>query len=147
MINQWRHDVREKRGGGAMTLSFDWEDAETDLKIEATDEMSPDRLFDREWAMTLLSKVVVDLETACAVEGLTEQFSQLKDCLTADSARIQYAEVAGTLGMSEGAARVAVHRLRKRYRQMLTEEVARTLSNRDGVGEEMRALFSVLGES
>jgi RNA polymerase sigma-70 factor (ECF subfamily) len=145
MINEWKHASREKRGGGAATVSFDWQDAETGLKIEAADEMSPDRLFDREWALTLLAKVIADLEAACSAEGFGEQFTRLKSCLTADSARIAYAEVAGALDMSEGAARVAVHRLRQRYRHMLTEEVARTLSTRDAVEEEMKALFAVLG--
>jgi RNA polymerase sigma-70 factor (ECF subfamily) len=145
MINEWKHGAREKRGGGAVSVSFDWQDAETGLKIEVADAMSPDRLFDREWALTLLAKVIADLEAACNAEGLGEQFARLKPCLTADSARIPYAEVAGALAMSEGAARVAVHRLRQRYRHMLTEEVARTLSAPEAVEEEMKTLFAVLG--
>jgi RNA polymerase sigma factor (sigma-70 family) len=144
MINDWRHASREKRGGGMATLSFDWQEAETGLKLEVPDERSPDRLYDREWALALLGKVLVELEAACRGEGNAEQFEHLKPCLTADSGRIPYAGLAGQLGMSEGAARVAVHRLRKRYRQMLTAEIGRTLASPDAVGEEMEALFAAL---
>jgi RNA polymerase sigma factor (sigma-70 family) len=114
MINDWKHGVRQKRGGGISPLSFDWESAETGLKLEIADERSPDRLFDREWALALLGKVLDDLETTCRDESGERQFACLKPCLTADSSRIPYAELAGTLGMSEGAVRVAVHRLRRR---------------------------------
>ena len=145
MINEWRRDARQKRGGEAITISFDWAGAETGLKIELVDEMSPDRLFDREWALALLGKVILGLEAAWNADGMAAQFEKLKPCLTADSARIPYAELAVALGMSEGAARVAVHRLRKRYRALLTQEVARTLSSREAVEEEMRTLFAVLG--
>jgi len=143
-INEWRRGSRQKRGGDAVVLFFDWEGAETGLKMEPVDEMSPDRLFDREWALALLKKVIADLETACNEDGLGAQFEKLKPCLTADSARIPYAELATSLGMSEGAARVAVHRLRKRYRAHLTQEIARTLPSASAVEEEMRTLFAVL---
>ena len=146
MINDWKHASRDKRGGGISPLSFDWESAETGLKLEIADGRSPDRLFDREWALALLAKVLDSLETANAAEGNAAQFGKLKPCLTADSSRIPYAELAAGLGTSEGAARVAVHRLRKRYRAFLTAEIARTLSSPDAVDEEMRALFAVLAE-
>lgn len=146
MINEWKHATRQKRGGGISPLSFDWESAETGLKLEIADERSPDRLFDREWALTLLGKVLADLEAASAAEGNAVQFERLKPCLTADSARIPYEELAASLGMSEGAMRVAIHRLRKRYRALLTEQITRTLSSPDAVEGEMRALFAVLAE-
>lgn len=146
MINEWKRGTRQKRGGGVTTISFSWEDAETGLKSEPADETSPDRLFDREWALALLGKVVADLESACAEEGVASQFELLKPCLTTDSARIPYSDLADALGMTEGAARVAVHRLRKRYRRLLVQEVARTLSSDDMVEEEMRTLFAVFSE-
>jgi RNA polymerase sigma factor (sigma-70 family) len=144
MINEWKHEARLKRGGGVPSLSFDWESAETGLRHEMADGRSPDKLYDREWAMALLGKVLDDLETACREEGNGTQFEILKPCLTADSAGIPYSAMAGSLGTSEGAARVAVHRLRKRYRHLLTNEVARTLASSDGVEEEMRSLFAAL---
>jgi RNA polymerase sigma-70 factor (ECF subfamily) len=144
MINEWKRAAREKRGGGGLPLSFDWESAETGLRLEAADERSPDKLYDREWALALLGKVLGQLEASCRAEGSAAQFELLKPCLTVDSARIPYAELAARLATSEGAARVAVHRLRKRYRHLLTEEVGRTLSSPEAVEEEMRSLFAAL---
>jgi RNA polymerase sigma-70 factor (ECF subfamily) len=144
MINEWKHQTRAKRGGGQAMLSFDWQSAESGLRLEPADDQSPDKLYDREWALALLGKVLADLEAACQAEGGAAQFELLKPCLTADSARIPYAELAATLGSSEGAARVAVHRLRKRYRHLLTEEISRTLSTPSAVEEEMRSLFAAL---
>lgn len=144
MINDWRRASRDKRGGGIAPLSFDWESAESGLKPEAADERSPDRIYDREWAVTLLDKVLRDLEALARDEGGAEQFERLKPCLTADSSRIGYAAIAAELGLSEGALRVAVHRLRKRYRHLLADEIARTLSSPDAVEEEMQSLFAAL---
>jgi RNA polymerase sigma factor (sigma-70 family) len=144
MINEWKHESRLKRGGGIPTLSFDWESAETGLTPEFADSRSPDKLYDREWAMALLGKVLDDLQTTSRQEGNGTQFEILKPCLTADSAGIPYTKLAEALGTSDGAARVAVHRLRKRYRHLLTAEVARTLASPDAVEEEMRSLFAAL---
>lgn len=144
MTNDWKRASREKRGGGTAPLSLDWQSAETGLQLEPADERSPDKLYDREWALALLGKVLADLEAACRAEGGVAQFGTLKPCLTADSARIPYAEIARQLDTTEGAARVAVHRLRKRYRHLLTEEISRTLSSPDAVEEEMRSLFAAL---
>jgi RNA polymerase sigma factor (sigma-70 family) len=146
MRNDWKFQSREKRGGGVSPLSFDWEDAETGLKIEVADKRSPDREFDREWALTLLNKVLEDLQTALKTEGGASQFQTLKPCLTIDSQQIHYAELAAELSMSEGAVRVAVHRLRKRYRHLLTSEISRTLSREGNLEEEMQALFVALAE-
>ena len=144
MINDWKQATRQKRGGGNALLSFDWQSAETGLLLEIADDRSPDRLYDREWAVALLEKVLRDLETLCRDEGGAAQFEKLKFCLTADSSSIPYAEIADELGMSEGALRVAVHRLRKRYRHLLTEEITRTLSSPNAVEEEMQSLFAAL---
>jgi RNA polymerase sigma-70 factor (ECF subfamily) len=144
MINNWKREAREKRGGGTAPLSLDWQSAETGLQFESADEQSPDKLYDREWALALLGKVLADLETTCRAEGGAVQFEALKPCLTADSARIPYAVIARQLDTTEGAARVAVHRLRKRYRHLLTAEIARTLTSPNAVEEEMRSLFAAL---
>ncbi|MEI6035659.1 MAG: hypothetical protein WCS65_15440 [Verrucomicrobiae bacterium] len=85
-----------------------------------------------------------DLDSASRNEGNAAQFERLKPCLTADSSRIAYHELAAGIGLSEGAARVAVHRLRKRYRALLTDEIARTLASPDTVEEEMKSLFAAL---
>lgn len=146
MINDWKHANRLKRGGGVVTLSFDWESAETGLAPEIGHERSPDKLYDHEWALTLLGKVLKDLECFCAEEGNSAQFEALKSCLTTDSDRIPYASLAEELAMSEGALRVAVHRLRKRYRHLLTDEIARTLDGPEALEDEMQSLFAALAQ-
>lgn len=144
MVNDWKHATRQKRGGTTPPLSLDLESAESGLKLDPADHRSPDRLFDREWALALLDKVLTDLEADAEKEGNATQFAALKTCLTADSKKIPYPELAAGLGMSEGALRVAVHRLRKRYRNALESEVARTLSNPDTVEDELHSLFAAL---
>ncbi|MGJ8633695.1 MAG: RNA polymerase sigma factor [Luteolibacter sp.] len=144
MTNEWRHASRQKRGGGETPISLDWESAETGLSLDPADERSPDLLYDREWALALLAKVLAELETSCIQEGNGNQFTHLKPCLTADSSKIPYSKISEKLGIEEGALRVAVHRLRKRYRTLLTQEVSRTLSSPETVDEEMRSLFAAL---
>ena len=140
MANEWRREHRQKRGGFATHLSIDWKDAETGLSLDPADHRSPDKLYDREWAVALLEKVLDDLA------GEEEDFLRWKPFLSVNSGSIRYAEIAEGFGMTEGAARVAVHRLRKRYRHRLREEIARTLASDDLVDEEMQALFAVLSE-
>ncbi len=141
MASEWRREHRQKRGGFATHLSLDWQDAETGLKLEAEDTRSPDRLFDREWAMALLEKVLDDLERE------EPEFTRWKPYLSMSRERLPGAEIAGQFGMSEGAFRVAVHRVRKRYRKRVKEEIAGTLTEPSMVDEEMRALFSALTEN
>ena len=140
MAGEWRREHRLKRGGFATHLSFDWQDAETGLGLEAEDHRSPDRWFDREWALALLNKVLDDLQRE------EPDFASWKPFLSLSSDRISYAEAAEKLGMSEGAARVAVHRLRKRYRQRVRQEIADTLTEPSMVEDEMAALFATLTE-
>lgn len=142
LANEWHRDHRQKRGGFITHLSIDWRDAETGLGIEPEDPRSPDKLFDREWAMALLDKVLNDL----ANDEKDQDFARWKPSLSMSSDRISYTDIAAEFSMSEGAARVAVHRLRKRYRQSLRDEIARTLATDDLVEEEMRALFAALTE-
>lgn len=141
LINDWKKSQRLKRGRGETALSLDWETADTKFQVAATNEPSPDRAFDREWAVALLGKVIERLQAECAADGKAKLFEQLKIFLAAGKGEAAHAEVANALGMEEGAVRVAVHRLRKRYRQLLRDEIANTLSDPAMVDEEMRALF------
>ncbi len=142
MANEWQREHRLKRGGFATHLSIDWQDAETGLKLEPADLRSPDKLYDRDWAMALLDKVLDDLER----EENAGEFARWKPFLGMSSARISYAEIAEESGVTEGGARVAVHRLRKRYRQRLREEIGRTLADDQLVEEEIKSLFAALSE-
>jgi len=140
MANEWQRDHRLKRGGFATHLSIDWKDAETGLGLEPEDHRSPDRMYDRDWAMALLDKVLDDL----AAEEKDLDFARWKPFLSMSSAHLSYGEIAAEFGMTEGAARVAVHRLRKRYRQRLRDEIGRTLADEHLVEDEMQSLFAAL---
>ena len=107
----------------------------------AAKAISPDQEFDREWAVALLAKVIGRLELELATEGRENQFAELKNFLSAGKGDASYADAAKILIMDEGAVRVAVHRLRKRYRQLLRDEIAQTLIDPAQVEEEMRSLF------
>jgi RNA polymerase sigma factor (sigma-70 family) len=141
LANEWDKSQRQKRGGGRPPLSLDWQSADTKFQIAAANAPSPDKAFDREWALALLAKVIERLQRECAAEGKAKLFEQLKTFLMAGGGDPAQAEVAKALGLEEGAVRVAIHRLRKRYRALLRAEIAQTLSDPAMVDEEMRALF------
>jgi RNA polymerase sigma factor (sigma-70 family) len=141
LTNEWDKSQRQKRGGGSMHLSLDWQTADTKFQVAATNEPSPDQAFDREWALALLAKVIARLQNECAADGKAKLFEQLKVFLTTGSGETVQRETAKVLGLEEGAVRVAIHRLRKRYRILLREEISQTLSDSAQVDEEMRALF------
>lgn len=140
LANEWHREHRLKRGGFAPHLSIDWQQAETGLGFEPADPHSPDLLYDRDWAMALLDKVLNEL----GGEERDLDFDRWKPFLSLQSGRLAYAEIAAQFDMTEGAARVAVHRLRKRFRERLRREIARTLVNNELVDDEMRSLFSAL---
>ncbi len=146
LANEYDRASRQKRGGGLAPLSLDWQDADTRYQIDPPDQLSPDKLYDRAWAVTLLEQVINRLRAECAADGKAAVFEQLKSFLTAGKRDIPYAEAAARAGLTEGTARVAVHRLRKRYRELLRAEIAQTLSNPADLEEEMRALFRAFAD-
>src|SRR5882724_10462749 len=129
LANEWDKSQAQKRGGGVATLSLDWETADTKFQVAATNQPGPDKAFDREWALALLAKVIERLQKECAADGKAKLFEQLKSFLMAGKAESAQRDTAAALGMEEGAVRVAVHRLRKRYRQLLRDEIANTLAD------------------
>ena len=145
LANEWDKSQAQKRGGGAAHLSLDWQTADTKFQVAATNEPSPDKAFDREWALALLAKVIERLQQECAADGKAKLFEQLKIFLTAGKGALSHTDAAKKLGMDETAVRVAVHRLRKRYRQLLRDEISQTLADESQVDEEMRALFGAFG--
>jgi RNA polymerase sigma-70 factor (ECF subfamily) len=146
LANEWDKSRCQKRGGGVTPLSLDWQTADTQFQIADPTEPSPDKAFDREWAVTLLAKVIERLRAECEADGRGKQFGELKIFLTAGRGALSHAAAAKALNMDDGAVRVAVHRLRKRYRQLLRDEIAQTLANAADVDEEMRALFGAFGD-
>jgi DNA-directed RNA polymerase specialized sigma24 family protein len=146
LSNERDRATRQKRGGREKALSLDWEDAETRYQIEPADRVSPDKLYDRAWAVMLLEKVIGRLRDESAAEGKTTLFECLKPFLMIGKGAIPHAKAAADLGLNEGAARVAVHRLRRRYRQLLRDEIAQTLSDPAAVEDELRALFGAFAD-
>lgn len=142
------HDRRmaAKRGGGAAHLSLDAEEAERCYQHAAPAALQPDRLFDRQWALTVLDLALARLRAEHDTPEKSKQFEVLKGALSTDAETVPYAELGARLRMSEGAVKVAVHRLRKRYREMLKAEIADTVENPAQVAEELRSLLAAFRE-
>ncbi len=140
-----QHDRRgaQKRGGDRQLLSLDLAAGESRYHIEPTIEMTPERWFDRQWALTLLAEVMQQLEREQADSGKGRQFELLRGAL-AGEANLDYTALAAQLEITEPAVRQAVSRLRKRYRQLLRSEVAATLEEPGEVDDEIQSLFAAL---
>jgi RNA polymerase sigma-70 factor (ECF subfamily) len=145
LANEWDRQRTQKRGGGQTVVPLDAPNAESRYRLEPADAMTPEKLFERRWALTVLDKVLVRLQAEFLVlheDGTA--FDGLKQFLTAGGERAGYAEVAAKLGMTEGALRVAVHRLRRRYRQLLRDEIAQTVASPEEIDDEIHYLLSCL---
>ena len=144
LANHWDKVNRQKRGGGKVVLSLDWKSADERFHLDPADPANPDRLFDREWALALLEQVVTRLRTECVADGREHLFEQVRGYLMVGEDVIPYELAAQHLGVTEGAVRVAVHRLRKRYRELLKAEIAQTVNDPSQVQEELRSLQAAL---
>jgi RNA polymerase sigma-70 factor (ECF subfamily) len=133
-----------KRGGGRAPLSIDASAADTRYAGEPSHAETPERLYERAWAKALLARTLERLEADYAARGKRELFEALKGVLAGGDAGATYAEIGRTLGLSEGAVKVAVYRLRARYRAELWREVAETLADPAEVEDELRRLFQAL---
>lgn len=139
LANEWEKRKAQKRGGNATSFSLDWETADTKFQVADANVVSPDLAFDREWAVALLDRVIEELRKEYQAGKREVLFDRLKVFLMPGEVTLK--EAARDLKMEEGAARVAVHRLRKRYRALLRLEIEKTLRDSSMVDEEMRALF------
>ena len=135
----------KKRGGGRKALSLDFDSAESQYALEPRDELSPEKLFERSWALTVLDRTMAHLQAEAVSTNKQKLFDVLKVYLTADKGSAPYRDAAVELDMTEGAVRIAVHRLRKRYRELLRDEIAQTVTSDDQIDEEIRDLFTALG--
>lgn len=133
-----------KRGGGRTPVSLDAARAESRFGLEPTIDEPPERLFLRDWACAVLDRALADVRSAYSEKGRGELFDHLKPFLIG-SATESYTSKAKALGMNDGALRVAVHRLRARYRSALVEQVSETLPDDADPDDEIRALFEALG--
>ena len=144
LANEWDKAKAQKRGGGQILIPIDVAVAETSCGIEPADHLTAEIIFERRWALTLLEQVLRRLRAEYTRDGKENLFEQLKPTLTEVSRSVHYAEIATRLGTSEGAVKVAVHRLRQRYREVLRAEIADTVASPGEVEDEIRNLFAAL---
>jgi RNA polymerase sigma-70 factor (ECF subfamily) len=144
LANEWKKERSQKRGGRYPILSLDLAAAEQRYDLEPADDCSPDRLFDRQWANTLLEQVLDRLEEEYRADGKVSLFDALKQSIAGSRESQPYAELATKLNMNEGAIKVSVHRLRKRYRELLLAEIANTVSAPEDAADELKHLFQSL---
>lgn len=135
-----------KRGGGREHVEIR-PATDTSPGVDPPDKSarSPEAEFDRQWALTVLDQALQDLATEHAAKGKREQFDILKPWLTGETGALSQKETADKLGLNEGAVKVAIHRLRKRFRALVKESVAQTLPDSGDVGDELSYLISVMG--
>lgn len=133
----------QKRGGGKLPFSLDFTREEDQLHIEPTDPLTPERIFERRWVLALLDSTLARMADEARERGEAETFERLRPYLTREEPLAPYTEVAAALGSTEGAVKVAVHRLRKRFAELLRAEIAETLSNSDTIDEEIQYLFTL----
>ncbi len=135
---------RQKRGGGAALISFDDQTAEERYQLEPVDNFDAKKIYERRWALTVLDRVLARLEAEFASPGKVALFARAKEFLQGDAAHGAYSAAAAELGMSEGALRVAVHRMRRRYGELFYEEIAHTVSGTEEIEEEINHLLACL---
>ncbi len=144
LVNEWEKSQAAKRGGGWTALPLDFAWGETRYQREPADPWTAEKLYERQWTLLLLEQVCARLRAHYEAEGKGELFERLKGYLVGEAGP-SYAEVGQALGMREGAVKVAVHRLRERYRELVRAEVAQTVADEGDIDEEIRALFRSLG--
>jgi RNA polymerase sigma-70 factor (ECF subfamily) len=125
-------------------LSLDFSDAETSIGFQPADDQTPEKAFEKRWALTLLEQSLARLRQEYSDRGKQDIFEQLKTTLTEGRGGVAYAQLAARLGMSEASVKMAVHRLRQRYREVLRAEIAETVALESEVEEELREVFRAL---
>lgn len=140
LANDWDRSNALKRGGGRTIVSLEQERAESRYQLEPSHDLTPDRHFERQWAMTLLDQALAALRAEYHAEGKGDLFEELKTVLTGQPGA--YTDMAARLGRSDGAIKVAVHRLRRRYRELMRARIAETVGASD-VEDELRHLLTV----
>jgi RNA polymerase sigma-70 factor (ECF subfamily) len=147
MSDEWDKARAQKRGGGAGHIPLQLDSAETRYGCEPADDRTPEQYFERRWVLTLLENVLARLRGEYEQEGKGRVFAALSSTLPGGDESPRYAELATQAGLSEAAVKVAVHRLRKRYRHRLRTEIADTVAGHSDVDDELRHLFAVLAGS
>jgi RNA polymerase sigma factor (sigma-70 family) len=142
LANEWDHQHAQKRGGFARMVAIDQDLAESRFAAEPSHNLRPDVLYDRQWALTLLEQTMNQLEQEYLATGRLILFQSLQNCLAKTEPALPYAETAARLGLTEAAVKMVVHRLRARYREILQDNIAETVSSPEEVQEEIHHLFA-----
>jgi RNA polymerase sigma-70 factor (ECF subfamily) len=135
-----------KRGGGQIFISIDAQTAEERFQLEPVDALSPDKIYERRWALTVLDEALTRLKADYDETGKTQLYCALEGLLTRDGQQASYAAIGRRLGLSESAVKSALHRLRQRHRELIREEVAQTVGTSQEVDDEVRHLIAVLSD-
>jgi RNA polymerase sigma factor (sigma-70 family) len=146
LLNEWDRRRAAKRGGGREVVSLDALDTPARERAEPVDEASAERIYERRWALTLLERALARLRAEYEGSGRAAEFAALKELLVADRADVDHAALAANLNTTEGAARVALHRLRKRLRVHFRAEVADTVADEGELEAELRHVIALLGQ-
>jgi DNA-directed RNA polymerase specialized sigma24 family protein len=144
LANSRDHDRAAKRGGGIAIVSIDRLDAESRYDREPAHSLTAERLFEKQWALTVLARVLESLEAESVRAGKAALFARLRPVLQVDKLAPSYSAIGVELGMSDGAVRIAAHRLRLRYRELLRDEVGRTTDDPAAIDEEIADLMTTL---
>jgi len=143
LSDEWDRSRAQKRGGGRAIVPLDAADADSRYSREPAHDLTPEKLFERQWAIAVLQQVLARLRTEFAAENKARLFDRLEPFLMGDSAAT-HAQAAAELGMTENAVKKAVHRLRRRFRQQLREEIAHTVASPEEIDEEIQYLMRCL---
>jgi RNA polymerase sigma-70 factor (ECF subfamily) len=133
-----------KRGGGKLPLSLEFDGAEGRYRFEPIETETPQTLFERRWALTVIEKALAQVRNEWEVAAKTAEYEALKSCLLGSTPIGGYAAVAREISSTEGAVRVAVHRLRRKFQKRLREEIAETVADPSEVDDEIRYLLRAL---
>ncbi len=144
LAEQHRYAGRLKRGGVQPCISWDSKTAEERYQLEPADPLTPETIYDRHWALTLLENALARLGDEQSAAGRQEMFAALKDCLWGEGSDTGYAEMSTRLNMTVGALKVTIYRLRQRYRELLREEVAHTMVAAEDIDSELRHLIAAI---
>ena len=145
LANNWDRANCKKRGGGLTIFSLDEATAEGRYQLEPADAATPETLYDRRWAETILARALERLRLECDGGDKSRRFDEVKQFLLGEKGDDTLAEAAGRLNLSLSAVKALVHRLRRRFRELIREEVAQTVDGREAVDEEIRHLFTAFG--
>jgi DNA-directed RNA polymerase specialized sigma24 family protein len=145
LANEWNKAQAQKRGGVRTHLSFDTATAEQLYDRDANRELNAEELYERSWALQFLDHVRARLRHAYAEEGKADRFDALERFLPGEEDPPSYAQAAAQLGVPEGTLKAEVHRLKRRYGQLLRQEVAQTVASPGQIDDELRHLIRVLG--